>query len=263
MELKELCEKIDLPSEAKKAVLEISLNLPKTPLLKTITDPKTAKSSYLELKKLCSYESGFTMLAYMLTAALNTYDLYVKKSIDNKIFFDTMECFSRFVGEHKASFGCYGFDRAWWTYRQLSMTLFRIGELEYEFRDDEKTIHIHIPTRANIYLNSCRESYEVMQNFVREHYSDKSEYKMVLNSWLLSPALDKLLDSESNIIKFKNCFDIQSFDSEAKEFLQWVYGKMDIEYSNLPEYTSLQKNMKKFLLNGGTVGSAKGNLIKF
>lgn len=50
MELKELCEKINLPSEAKKAVLEISLNLSETPLLKTITDPKTAKSSYWELK---------------------------------------------------------------------------------------------------------------------------------------------------------------------------------------------------------------------
>ena len=45
--------------------------------------------------------------------------------------------------------------------------------------------------------------------------------------------------------------------------MQWVYRKTDIKYEELPEETSLQRNMKLYLLEGGKVGGAKGKLIKF
>lgn len=47
------------------------------------------------------------------------------------------------------------------------------------------------------------------------------------------------------------------------EFLQWVYGRTDIEYEYLPENTSLQRNMKKYLLQGGRIGAGRGILMKF
>ena len=50
-----------------------------------------------------------------------------------------MSCFTRFVNEYKESFNKYGFDRGFWTYRQLAMLLFKVGILEYEI--DEKNVN--------------------------------------------------------------------------------------------------------------------------
>lgn len=102
------------------------------------------------------------------------------------------------------------------------------GELEYEHRDDEKAFHLHIPTGANF-----------------------------------SPALAKLLKPDCKIICFQNCFRLLEWKKKDNEFLQWVYGRTDIEYEYLPENTSLQRNMKKYLLQGGRIGAGRGILMKF
>ncbi len=286
MNLFDLCTSIDMPSEVMETVVTLSKYLPKSHLLQAITQPENARDSYFELKELSdniykqlqkqlttidfplkkSYlhtENGLTVLTFMLQAALHTYEIYRSKNITDSIFFDTMKCFSRFVNEHKQSFGVYGFDRAWWTYRQLSLVLFRVGELEYGFRDDQQEIHIHVSSDAMIDLESCRSSHDSMVDFVHTHFPDKADYEYTLNSWLLSPALDNLLDPNSRILRLKNCFKIVHWDKENTEFLQWVYGRIDIPYESLPEKTSLQKNLKRYLLNGGTVGCAKGTLDTF
>ncbi len=264
MNLKQLCELIEMPAEVMKTVLSLSENLPQTKWISLITQQKNAREAYSELEMLCGEDKdGYVMLTYMLLAALETYLIYQKKGINDEIFFDTMKCFSRFVREHRASFGRYGFDRGWWTYRQLSMTLFRIGTLEYEYVDKEQVIYIHIPTGANLEKALCAESYAAMLDFTAKYYSDRANYEFILDSWLLSPTLDELMDSDSRIIPFKNCFQMDSWDKSASDALQWVFGRRDLSYEKLPEHTSLQRRMKQYLLNGGVIGCARGHLKGF
>lgn len=264
MTLEKLCDKIELPKEVQKHVfLFANSNIP-TELLYAITQKESAQGSYQKLKIWCKQKNkGFDMLAYMLLAALHTYQAYHKIGIEEDIYFETMKCFPRFIREHKASYGYYGFDRAWWAYRQLSMTLFKIGELEYEFKDNGQTIHLHIPTNANIALPMCQASLKRFQVFAKKYFGLESKYPIMINSWLLSPALDMLLQADSKIILFKNCFKMTTWDKNDIGFLQWVYGRKDIEYSILPTETRLQKNIKEYLIQGGKVGSAKGILIDF
>ncbi|MDE6200477.1 MAG: acyltransferase domain-containing protein [Clostridiales bacterium] len=260
MNVTDLCEKINVPQEM---LQYISEKLVPWGVLQSLTDISTALDGYRQLKDLLGNDNnGLKMFACMLNAAVITYEKYRRYGIDEKMFIDTMYCFTRFAKEHYASYGVYGFDRGWWTYRQLSCALFKIGELEYEYRDDEKVVHLHIPSGANISIENCKKSLDEFNAFTVKHFPEK-QYHIVCNSWLLSPALDELLPQHSNIIKFKNCFDISSWNKTEKEFLQWVYGKTDIEYDKLPENTSLQKNMKKHLISGGFVGSASGRLIDF
>ena len=68
---------------------------------------------------------GMKMLACMLRAAGNTREKYRTAGIDASVFIDTMKCFSRFVREHKNSFGVWGFDRDFWTGRRGVRTAFR------------------------------------------------------------------------------------------------------------------------------------------
>ena len=256
----DICQKINAPKEMLRYISE---RLAPTEVLQSLTDIATAQSGYTRLKEIVGDdENGLKMFACMLDAAEITYEKYLRYGIPEKIFIDTLSCFTRFAEEHRASYGVYGFDRGWWTYRQLSCVLFRIGELEYEYLDDEKLVHLHIPSSADIAIENCKRSLDEFNAFTAKHFPERN-YPIVCDSWLLSPTLDELLPPQSKIIKFKNCFDIVDIDETDIGFLQWVYGTTNIACDKLPEKTTLQRNIKSRLLNGGYVGSAFGRLIDF
>ena len=75
----------------------------------------------------------------------------------------------------------------------------------------------------------------------------------------MAPTLGSLLSEESNILAFQNRFDIIREDREDKEYIEWLFQvPADTEYIDLPQRTSLQREVRELLLKGGTVGSAFG-----
>jgi hypothetical protein len=96
----------------------------------------------------------------MLKETLHTYKIYEEKEIPEKIFFDTMKCFTRFINETFKMTGKLSFDRYWWTTRQVGCHLFRIGELEYEIKQTEEDTYIslHIPSDADFSPNAVDKS---------------------------------------------------------------------------------------------------------
>lgn len=152
MTLAQFCEKIALPDQ----VVERVLSVPEVPeaLLVQLRTPelwplgRAAVKAYLKPD-----DDGFGELAAQLQCALKTRETY---RFSEEIFVETMKCFTRFVTEHLESYGRYGFDRGFWTVRQLSGVLFRIGELEYEIRED--AIHLHIPSDAVLEPERLRRS---------------------------------------------------------------------------------------------------------
>ena len=162
------------------------------------------------------------MLSYMLTAAFYSLEEYEEKGIPKEIFTDTMKCFSRFTQEHYESYGYYGFDRGFWTGRQLSFQLFRLGELEFEktIEENQKIIAVHIPSDAILTEENCKKSLRMADDFFRE----------------------------------------DDVEEDCTEYLTWIFKRNDLDLKDLPENTSLQKNAKKYLLNGGKIGEGKGYL---
>ena len=134
--LEKLCNDIDMPEEVNELLKGVVLGLSENEengLLADFCDKVGYKAATEKLPKLFpDDERGLKKLKLLLSAALKTRALYEKNHIDEKIFVDTMKCFSRYVREHKAAFGSYGFDRDFWVGRELSLCLFRLGELEYE-----------------------------------------------------------------------------------------------------------------------------------
>lgn len=226
---------------------------------------QTANEARIRLKeKLGEDKNGIKILTCMVRCLERTYDQYSKLGISEQLFIDTMNCFPRFIAEHKASYGTYGFDRDWWTTRQIGMKLFRIGELEYEltYEDEEKVTSIHIPSNARLTSENCKISYVDSQKFIETYYPDYKESRYICQSWLLSPALKELLPSTSNIIGFQEVFEVSKWNKEDDDFVEWVFKKKYDDYKELPEDSSLQRNMKEHLLNGGFVGAAFGQLQK-
>lgn len=296
--LQELCSMIDLPEEVTQRLLalersgEVSCvsegigDLAATEaesktaevtdsLCRALTDPERWEDARKVLKeKNGADEDGMKMLLCMMHAMQHSHKLYIEENISDQIFADTMKCFSRFVREHMASFGTYGFDRDFWTGRQLSLLLFRLWELEFEMispADEEAesesskkkiTLSVHIPSDADLSPESCDASFRMAESFFKEHFPEVSEGCFSCDSWLLSPALKELLPPESRIMKFQSRFEVKHWNKEADACLEWVFKRKDLPLCDLPEETSLQRKMKAYLLAGGQVGEAYGELRK-
>lgn len=206
---------------------------------------------------------GFKILWEELNLVCESYEKYVQMDIPYEIFVDTMKFCTRFLGEHMRTYGKYKFTWAWWYPRQISLNEFRIGALEYEFVDGyNREIYIHIPSDADFSHNSVQESIKEFFTFRKKYFETWNTIPISCDSWLLSPALKKLLDSESNILRFQKPFKLESVDYDNIWFLGWVYPGYDTADKNLPENTRLQRRMKKYILSGNKVGAAKGYLIQ-
>lgn len=265
MNLYELYDLIDLQTEMiqKLKLVGEKIDLKQIDFyLKQLMDRETAVESYRHLKTLLEEDKdNMKMLYCQLECARRVFDQYQKKHIKDTIYRDTMKCFSRFIEECKKKNGRMFFDRDWWTYRQISMSLFRIGELEYEFQkyEDENVIAIHIPSDANLSKGAVDASMKQAEIFFQTYYHDYKYEKYSCDSWLLSPRLKPLLSRKSNILSFQNRFHIVRENNEDKGYIEWLFQvPIDTNYKDLPAKTDLQKKVKEILLNGGNIGSAYG-----
>lgn len=213
--------------------------------------------------------TGSAVLARQLCTALENRENGPWKDIPEEIWLDTMKCFTRFVKEHHRSLGYYGFDRDFWTTRQIGAKLFRIGQLEYELweEDGNRAIGLHIPSDTRMDGRLLDESVEQARQFLRSYFPDWAEVPMECESWLLSPALIPLLPEHSHIRSFQRAFDIQSTDLAPMDVLEWVFKLTEAQQKrtalkDLPEDTSLQRSLKAFLLEGGRTGTARGVLAR-
>lgn len=224
-----------------------------------MTVPETNASGYEALAAMLG-EDDLNMLACQLWIAAKTRSLWAQQGIDDQVFLATMGCYRRFMGETLKRTGKLSFDRGWWSYRQLSRVLFRIGELEYEIK--EKEISVHIPSDSCLTSGNVDTSIAAAREFFARFYPACAQLPMTCDSWLLSPELAKLLPEDSRILGFQKRFRITETNPDAMDCLEWLFrvGK-NTPLEQLPEETSLQRSVKQVLLSGGKIGIAYGTLI--
>lgn len=267
MNFKSLCDKIQLQDEMREEALCYfqSGDFDKVrPFIEGLKNMETESMARNTLSLLLAPDpKKARMLACMLACAVDLYPWYREKGICEAIFLNTMHCFTRFIEECKNITGQYAFDREWWTARQVSGRLFRIGELEYEMihTDYDAAISIHIPSDSVLTPQKCDESLESAKNFFAEYFPEYKGKDFICHSWLLAPELGCLLPSYSNIIAFQQRFQVQNVDYSDTEYMDWVFKTRGIPVKDLPEDTTLQKNMKRHLRNGGKIGNGSGRLI--
>ena len=213
-------------------------------------------------------DDGASELIRQLMTAVESRGSGAWKNIPEAIWTDTMRCFSRFVAEHRRFYGWDGFDRYGWTTRQIEAKLFRIGELEYELKEAEsgqKEISLHIPSDVRLEPERLNASLREAKAFFLTFFPAWADAPRTCESWLLSPVLKELLPPGSRILMFQEAFDLRKTDPEDDAALEWVFyiaqgQRENLNLSDLPENTSLQRKMKAMMLKGGKPGSASGIL---
>ena len=91
------------------------------------------------------------------------------------------------------------------------------------------------------------ETFKMFPRFVREHKESFGEYGFDRGFWIC------------RIIAMEE-FRLTEVQPEDTEYITWIFKKPGGSIDELPGHTSLQRNIKQFLKNGGHIGSAKGIL---
>ncbi len=204
---------------------------------------------------------GAKILSAMLDAAVLAHAEYARRGIPEAVYFDTMGAFSRFVEEYFLAHGEYGFETWGWAGRQTSLSLFRIGALEYEMCVEEtgRELSVHIPLRADLSAPSVDASMAAARAFFAAFYPAYADAPMTCTSWMLEPTLKDLLPADSRILAFAARFRLLA-RYETADGLAFIFRKKQ-NTEDLPEDTSLQRALKAHLLRGGKFGTARGMLI--
>lgn len=273
------CNKINMPEEVVNQIKN-KINLIDEEKIngfyKDFFEYDKAEKAYKILKEYTNIldEDNICELIVLLAIAIECNKNYTEKGIDENIYLDTMKCFSRFIKETHKWTGKWNFDRGFWVWRQLSLILFRIGELEFEICDideslakkinqDEngKIIYVHIPNDAKCEGQLLHKSYLEAKSFFKKYFNYNG--KIVCSTWLLGKELEQLLNKDSGISNFRKDYNMLDCYFESNDYLQWVFDKYEGDIKDFMPKTSLQKSIKEHLLNGGKMTVGLGVLKEF
>lgn len=142
---------------------------------------------------------------------------------------------------------------------QLGRLQYEIGVKNFEkldkyFQEKHDYIYIHIPRANNLKPEEVDASLSTIGEYIKTYFPEYRDKKLAFytNSWLLSPEIKEILPSSSNIIKFQERFNIIEYEEYNNDFLNFVFDDVlgNVEYKDLSEDTTLQKELKKMLLKG-------------
>ena len=262
----ELYRMLEIPDEVEKQLINYgksrNVSIPNV-IINKILKRDEWNAGIQELQELLEDDSdGIKILWELLNIISNySYEEYRKRNISNDIFVATMKFCTRFLHEYHQTFQTYKFVWEQWFPRQISLNEYRIGALEYEFVDAEnREIEVHIPSDADLRKRSVAQYIKDFNTFRAKHYPGWKTVKLTCNTWMLMPELKEMLGKESNIIAFQNLFEIDTVDYDATWYMKWIFTGIENIYESLPERTTLQRKMKKYLLDGKKFGVAKGHL---
>ena len=196
---------------------------------------------------------------------------YLDAGATEQVYYDTFYDLSLWCRWCKRYLDEYGMVEAPWYVRLYHARIFRLGRLEFEkatadrdftcsgghIEKGEKVIGVHIPEGGPLLPAECDDSFGRAEAFFGPEYE-----VYTCDSWLTSPALRDLLEPGSNIRAFQDRFEVVDVTYPFPLAEQRVWGVVQEDKSLYPEHTSLQRNLKRFLLEGGRVGMGLGVMTR-
>lgn len=135
-----------------------------------------------------------------------------------------------------------------------------LSEWKCVLDDGDPVISVHIPTGCPLdFESNTADLARAREVFTRVFGDFKAFY---CASWLLDPRLEALTGKKTNLIKFADRFIRFPIKSSGKSVFSYLYNQKNVDnVENLPENTSLQRSVKKYLLNGEHIYGAQGIIL--
>ena len=212
-------------------------------------------------------------LAVIIKTAEFTKERYLKLGIPENIFADTLDDI-RIWCENNNNKGLKNYN---WIKNHINAELFKIGRVQfqlfrcnmktlnysdYPFNYGENVIYVHIPQGEKLDYEACKASLRLAVKFFDEYFLDYKYRYFFCESWLLYDKNQLFMSKDSNIIRFSSLFNIVKSFSDESQAIERIFGKRRINKKKYQENTSLQKNAKAFMQNGGRLGIGIGIIDK-
>ncbi len=214
-------------------------------------------------------------LVFLLTCAEHMRKLYEQRGYSESLYRDALADVGVKATECKKVYGIVGIFVLWWYPQLFTGRRFILGRLEYEefefhfdaYRDilkkGDRVLKCHIPSSGSLPQESVVDSLKRAYDFYPE-----IRYNGILpvycHSWLLYPPTAALYKPGSNLDGFFRDFEVLSEETEDIGVNFWrVFNRPWTEgaLANAPEDTSMQRNFKQYLLNGGKMGCGEAILL--
>lgn len=213
----------------------------------------------------------FTRLAIVCFKLTDLKQRYKNKGIPDSIFFDTIQDVKlrqELYYEKNRKIGLSKDDVIW--FRHLfNMHIFKLNALQFQlfhmiyldnesigeeymtFSKEQKeqlppgtpVINTHIQRYADLNPIEVEKSFNIALNFFPKYYPEHRFKAFICYSWLLYSRNQRLLNKDSNIIKFAKKFEIISEVQDDEQAIQNIYGKRFRRKKDYPTDTSLQRNV--------------------
>ena len=212
-------------------------------------------------------------LAVILVLAVKVKKKYDKAGIAEEIYYDTMSDIKIWADKCDAE----GLENYSWLKNHVSFELFKIGRLQFQFYEctgrtvlykklpfdyGEKVIYIHIPEGEKLEKEKCIASLKKANKFFAEFFPNYLYRYYFCESWLLFEGNREFMSADSNIVNFMSVFDICYSVKIDKQAIERIFGKRRFLKKSYPEKTTLQKQAKKYMLNGKRLGVGVGVIEK-
>ncbi|MBR4673857.1 MAG: DUF5596 domain-containing protein [Victivallales bacterium] len=134
-----------------------------------------------------------------------------------------------------------------------------LADWEVAFTEGDKMINVHIPACAPLEYELTRDSFRICREFFAKYFPGFAYKGFQCGSWLLDSSFNRFLPPTSNIVRFQSLFQLfpapKANDWQHRER---VFGNPDLPLDQVPQKTSLQKILKREILNGFRFRSGLG-----
>ena len=132
-------------------------------------------------------------------------------------------------------------------------------EWECVLRSGDDVVSIHIPRKSNLTPEYVEESLREGLALTRSYYPERTFRAIVCTSWLLEPHLPALAGEGTRLAAFNRLFLKHPIRDRGQAIYTFAFpGCEGMPTESLPEETSLQRNIKTYLLTGKYVYTTAG-----
>ncbi len=213
-----------------------------------------------------SIEAGMQavfVLGYLANYALK---INTERGIPREVTVNSLKDVYVWFKNYKTKTGKIGIGEFDWLWHHYTGQIFRLGRLQFHIieQNGREVINTHIPQDEPLLESECIESFDLARKFFKEIFPNQNPDRFVCSSWLLNQNLDKILSENSNIVKFMRLWTkTGEKDDNSAQAIERVFGfDFNGDVQNAPDNTSLQKNLKTYLLAGGSVNQTEGYILK-
>ncbi len=205
------------------------------------------------------------VLAFLAPYALKKNE---DRGINKEITVKTLKDINVWIENYFTKNNQLGLGEFSWLIYHYTGDLFHLGRLQFRLEKSldgipecEYAIETHIPQGEALTEEKCLDAFNDAKEFFNKYFPEMQVKYFMCDSWLLNPNLSEILKPESNVVKFMKLWTPVPFVSDnSSQAIQRVFG-FNFKRANLqdaPENTSLQKALKAYLLQGGTMDLTLG-----